>query len=122
MADSNGQQDKRRRRKKGKRQANLIRALDHELRRQILRLLEESEEAQSPIKISKLLKRPLTNVSYHVSVLRRLDAVTETAQGQVRGAMEHFYKSSLKDNAPIQALLEETREADESPEPRKGKG
>ncbi len=121
MADSGGQQ-KGRRRKNGKRQVKLIRALDHELRRQILRQLDESEEPQSPVKISKGLGKHLTNVSYHTSVLCQLGAVAEVAQGQVRGALEHFYVSTVEDNPPIQALLEETREADENPSPRKRPG
>jgi DNA-binding transcriptional ArsR family regulator len=110
---------RRERRRKGNRQVQLIRALDHDLRRAILRTLNESKEPMSPNKIAKGLHRQLTNVSYHVGVLRQLGAVTEVAQGPVRGALEHFYSPTIEGNTPILTLLEETREADEAPKPRR---
>ncbi len=47
-------------------------------------------------------------------MLRQLGAVAEVAQELVRGAVEHFYASTIEGNAPILALLEETRETDEA--------
>ena len=110
---------RRERRRKGNRQVQLIRALDHELRRAILRTLNDSKEPMSPNGISKVLRRNLSNVSYHMSVLRQLGAVAEVAQGPVRGALEHFYSPTIEGNTPILALLEETREVDDAPKPRK---
>ena len=114
MADSGGQGKRPRRRKKGGGEAQLIRALNHDLRRRILRLLNEEEEPLSPVMIGKRLKVRLGNVSYHVGVLRRLGAVTKTGQRPVRGAMEHFYISAVKENEPVRALLEATKESDET--------
>ena len=112
MADSNERAERRRRRKKAKSQADLIRALDHELRRRILRLLEDSDVALSPVKMATQLDEPLSNVSYHVNILHALNAAAKVGETQVRGALEHFYVTIIKDNKPVQALLEETREAD----------
>jgi DNA-binding transcriptional ArsR family regulator len=119
VADSGGQGKKRGRGKKSEDQALLIRALNHRLRREILRLLEDSEKPVSPVKMAKKLGKHLTNVSYHVGVLHRLGVVQEVTQEQVRGALEHFYASAVKGNPPIQALLEETKEADEASGRRK---
>ncbi len=114
MADSGGKRKGRQRGRGGDYQAQLIRALNHNLRRRILRQLNETEEPQSPVKLAKQLGVPLSNVSYHVGVLHRLGAIARVDQRPVRGAVEHFYVSSVKDNTPIQALLEGTRELDEA--------
>ena len=116
MAGSGGQR-KRGRRSKGRRQAQLIRTLDHELRRTILRMLDESEEPTSPVRIARLMHKPLSSISYHVKVLSQLGAVAEVDQGQVRGALEHFYLPTIEGNGPILSLLDETREADEAAGP-----
>lgn len=114
MADSGKHRKKRRRGKGDANQAQLIRALNHDLRRRILRLLHETEEPQSPVRIARQLRISLSNVGYHVTVLHRLGAIVKVDQRQVRGAVEHFYISTVRDNAPIQALLEGTRELDET--------
>ena len=41
------------------------------------------------------------------------EALEPTGEQQVRGAIEHFYASTVEDDPPIETLLEETREADE---------
>jgi hypothetical protein len=71
------------------------------------------DEPQSPIKLSRALRTPLSNVTYHVSVLHQLGVIARVGQRQVRGAVEHFYDSTVKDNAAVQAMLEGTRELDE---------
>lgn len=114
MADSGKKRKKPRRGKGGEDQVHLIRALNHDLRRRILRELNETEEPQSPIKLAKRLRVPLSNVSYHVAVLYRLGAIARVDERPVRGAVEHFYTSTVKDNAPVRALLEGTRDLDET--------
>jgi DNA-binding transcriptional ArsR family regulator len=114
VADSRGRGKKRRGSKGGEHQVQLIRALNHDLRRRILRQLNVAEEPLSPIKLSKQLKVPLSNVSYHVAVLFRLGAIVRVDRRLVRGAVENFYESTVKDNAPVCALLEGTRELDEA--------
>jgi DNA-binding transcriptional ArsR family regulator len=74
---------------------NLLAALGHPLRRQILRLMA-SEEAISPRQLSVLLELPLSNVSYHVRVLSDCDAVALVRTVPVRGSMQHFYRSAIE--------------------------
>ena len=63
---------KRSRRKAETGDAELISALNHVLRRDILRLMHSSAEARSPVDISEELDQPLAGVSYHVQILHRL--------------------------------------------------
>jgi Helix-turn-helix domain len=113
MADSAERQGKVPKGQEGEHQARLIHALDHEMRRLILRAMQESGEPQSPARLATQLRRPVSNVSYHVNVLHRFGALASAGQRQVRGAMEHFYLHTVEGNEPIQTLLRETRESDE---------
>lgn len=97
----------------GKRQANLISALNHPLRRRILRSLLETEGRNSPARLRERLGGELSSVSYHVTVLVGLGALKRAGRQQVRGAVEHFYVSQIEDDPAILALLESTRESDE---------
>src|SRR6185503_18251471 len=68
----------------------LLIALRHPLRRQILRAMAEQDPI-SPRQISDELRQPLSNVSYHVRVLADCGAVTLVDTAPVRGSMQHFY-------------------------------
>jgi predicted transcriptional regulator len=105
---------KRSKRKVDNRDADLISALNHALRRDILRLMHASGEARSPVGISEQLGRPLASVSYHVQILHRLGAVSLEQTEQVRGALKHFYASTVKDHRIARSLLESTRKSDEA--------
>ncbi len=72
----------------------LLAALRHPLRREILRLME-SEDAISPRQLSSLLEQPLSNVSYHVRVLADCEAVALVNTVPVRGSMQHFYRNAV---------------------------
>lgn len=74
---------------------DLLAALRHPLRRQILRAMA-GEEAISPIELTGLLNKPLSNVSYHVRVLADCAAITLVGTKPVRGSMQHFYRSAIK--------------------------
>jgi hypothetical protein len=95
-------------------EADLIRAINHPLRRQILRLLHSSEDPLSPTQIEQTLelghepKESLSTVSYHVR------ALAEVGRRQVRGAMEHFYASQVSDCAWVCHSLKKTRKSDEA--------
>jgi DNA-binding transcriptional ArsR family regulator len=91
----------------------MIGAIGHPLRRRILRLLRDLDEPRSPSEVSRELGEPLGTGAYHVRVLERTGAVEKTDEQQVRGAVESFFVSTIEDDPPIEALLEETREADE---------
>lgn len=105
----------RRRPKKpdGWRRALLIKAIAHPVRRRILRKMTGEGGPISPVQLSKKLAIPLGMVVYHANVLGTCGAVEPAGERQIRGAIEHFYETTIKNDPPIEALLEETREADE---------
>jgi DNA-binding transcriptional ArsR family regulator len=74
---------------------DLLTALRHPLRRQILRLMA-GREASSPTELAASLSQPLSNVSYHVRVLANCGALELVRTTQVRGSMKHFYRSSME--------------------------
>lgn len=49
----------------------LLKALQHPLRRSLLRRYIETEEMLSPKQLALLTRKPLSNVSYHVRELAR---------------------------------------------------
>jgi DNA-binding transcriptional ArsR family regulator len=97
----------------GRHRANLIDAIGHPLRRRILRFLADRREQSSPARIAKEFHLHVGMIGYHVRVLQELGAVKLTDEGMVRGAVEHFYSTTISDDPPIEALLEETREVDD---------
>ena len=114
-----GDKPKRSRRRKGgpaRPRGDILLAIAHPLRRQILRRLSERGEPVSPIQLADDLKGPLGKVAYHVRVLWRLGALSAAGEQQVRGAVEHFYVSTIENDPPIETLLEETRKEDEETE------
>lgn len=123
MADSDSGQkgdpgkrraSRRRKRSESEQQTDLIRALNHTMRRRILRLLNEATDPSSPARLAKGLGAPLSNVSYHVRILEGFGALKKVGEGQVRGAIEHFYASQVGDNPSVIALLEATKDSDEA--------
>lgn len=90
-----------------------ITAINTPVRRRILRLLHEANEARSPAEISKAFRIPISYVSYHVKVLKECGTVVLTDTRPKRGSIEHFYASTISDNSLIVELLEETRSDDE---------
>jgi DNA-binding transcriptional ArsR family regulator len=93
--------------------AVLISALNHPLRRRILRVLASGESA-SATDLSELLDVRLGNIAYHMKVLTELKVLWLSGTQQVRGAQERFYRSVL-DGKPAWAktALEQTRKGDE---------
>lgn len=74
----------------------LVKALDHVLRQHILLAAVAGEI--SPNELSKALDESLSQVSYHVKVLRDdCDGmIEETHTEPRRGAVEHYYRASAK--------------------------
>jgi len=98
----------------GDRRAELISALNHPSRRQVLRLLLDRGQRLSPVEMARELVLPLGAVSYHVKLLADRHALKPAGTRQVRGAVQRFYEVMIEDDPPIETLLEETREADEA--------
>jgi DNA-binding transcriptional ArsR family regulator len=107
---------RRRGRPNGQRRINLIVAIGHPLRRRILRVLHDWGGPCSPAQIARELDLPISTVAYHAKVLWRFGAVEPAGERHVRGAVEHFYDSTIEDDPPVETLLEETREADDEDE------
>ncbi len=74
---------------------DLLVALRHPLRRDILRAMAGEEEI-SPRQVSYSLDRPLSNISYHVRVLAECGAIHLVRTEPVRGSMQHFYRAEVE--------------------------
>ena len=90
----------------------LRRALNHPLRRRILRDIRDDGGSKSPRQLSIALGEPVANVSYHARVLSDAGAVALTGTRSVRGSIEHFYASTIAENAAAAELLESTAAED----------
>lgn len=76
-------------------EARLLAALNNPLRRRILRRMR-GEEMISPRRMATEFGLPVSNVAYHVRVLVGCGAVTLVREKPVRGAIKHYYRSSVK--------------------------
>jgi DNA-binding transcriptional ArsR family regulator len=87
----------------------LVKALDHVLRQHILLAAVQGEV--SPNGLSKALNEGLSHVSYHVKVLRDdCDGmIEETRTEPRRGAIEHYYRASVKTLLPAKAWRRATK-------------
>lgn len=66
----------------------------HPLRVSILEVLNiDGGRILSPKDLSLELRSPLSTVNYHVTELRRSNLVEVVDEQQVRGAIEHFYRT-----------------------------
>lgn len=88
---------------------DLLVALRHATRREILRLLlvQSSNRAMSPRELAGLLGQQLSNVSYHVRVLKELGAVELTDTEPVKGSIKHYYRAApiIEDTAWVRETL-----------------
>jgi DNA-binding transcriptional ArsR family regulator len=84
----------------------------HPLRPRILSML--NMRVASPNELSRMLGEKLGDVSYHVRVLRGLDAIELLDTKQRRGATEHYYKAKVRPllgkDEVAQMSLEERRD------------
>lgn len=78
------------RNREGEVDQQMVRALAHPLRVEILRLLEEGPSG--PKRLSDRIGESLGNVSYHMKVLFRCDCIELIETIPSRGAVEHIYK------------------------------
>jgi DNA-binding transcriptional ArsR family regulator len=69
----------------------LVQALAHPLRAKMLSILEE--EPASPKELAEHFDVPLSNVAYHINVLRKLKVIRLVKETRRRGAVEHHYKA-----------------------------
>jgi DNA-binding transcriptional ArsR family regulator len=89
-------------RKKGKTRAKtkrgvnqaLVKSLAHELRAEILAIL--NERMASPNELAKELDEGLSQVSYHVKVLKDYGVIRLIKTEPRRGAVEHYYRATSR--------------------------
>ena len=93
--------------------AQWVAALNHPLRRDILRILSETETV-SAIDVSRRMDLRLGNVAYHVKVLAELEVLELVRLRRVRGAFEKFYRSAAANGEGdwVAVVLERTRTSD----------
>ncbi len=72
----------------------LVKALAHPLRVEILTIL--NERMASPNELSKELEEGLSQVSYHVKVLRDFECIEMVKTEPRRGAVEHYYRATSR--------------------------
>lgn len=71
-----------------------VKALAHPLRVQILMIL--NERMASPNELSKELEEGLSQVSYHVKVLKDYECIEMVKTEPRRGAVEHYYRATAR--------------------------
>ena len=81
----------------------LIKALAHPLRVQILALTNDRE--WSPNELSEELVEGLSQVSYHVKVLRDFEMIEMTKTEPRRGAVEHYYRAIDRAYIPTEMAI-----------------
>jgi predicted transcriptional regulator len=88
-------------------QQDLLKALGHPVRRDLLRLALDADTI-SPKEASELLAHPLAGVSYHVRVLAACGLLRLADTQPAGGSLQHFYTLSSKvDETPwIRGTLE----------------
>jgi DNA-binding transcriptional ArsR family regulator len=72
----------------------IAKALSHPIRLRILAALDGREA--SPVQIADEVGAPLTHVSFHVRQLADAGLITLTATRPRRGAVEHFYRLTVR--------------------------
>ena len=76
----------------------LIKALSHPLRVRILAYMNDRE--WSPNELAEELAEGLSQVSYHVKVLKDFELIEMTRTQPKRGAVEHFYRAVARAYIP----------------------
>jgi DNA-binding transcriptional ArsR family regulator len=94
----------------------LVKALTHELRVEILVIL--GERTASPKELSDALDEGLSQVSYHVKVLREYECIELVDTKPRRGAVEHYYRATSRGRAALTLMDIEVPGSSKS----KGKG
>ncbi len=75
-------------------QLRMAKALSHPIRMQILTILHK--RVASPNQIAQELGEGLSQVSYHVKVLRDYECIELVRTEPRRGAVEHFYRATAR--------------------------
>ena len=77
----------------------VIKAMGHPLRVEILAIL--NDRTASPNELSKELDEGLSQISYHIKVLKDFEMIEMVKTEPRRGAIEHYYRASTKVFIPV---------------------
>ena len=88
--------------------ALLIQALNHPLRRKLLRALHSSDNACSPVQLSKMTGEDISSIDYHIKILVSMGAAVKTGDRRVRGTRENFFVSTVSDHKQMVTILADT--------------
>lgn len=97
----------------------LLAALGNPFRRQVLRRMRDVEMI-SPRQLAREFRLPLSSVAYHVRVLADCGAITLVKVKPVRGAIKHYYRSSVEPAWARQIIDLEPWDADRPGESSEG--
>ena len=89
-----GSPEQTKRRDRWVKQPDLVAAINHPLRVQLLSMLRDREA--SPSEIARELDEELGVVNYHARKLETLGMVEIVRERPVRGSTEHFYKATTR--------------------------
>ncbi len=93
---------------------HLCRALDHQIRRQILRVLNRSREPQTPKDLTEAIPGAgLSMIGYHTLVLEECGCVSVTVAPSATGGLGRAYLSNVTDDRPVTSALQATRGIDQ---------
>jgi DNA-binding transcriptional ArsR family regulator len=92
--------------------ALLIQALNHPLRRKLLRALHRCGDARSPVQLSKMTGEDISGIDHHIKILVSLGAAVKTGDRQVRGVRENFFLSRVFDHKQMVTILADTEHED----------
>lgn len=89
-------------------QGRLLYALNHKIRRDIVKLLLHGPPQVSPMGVSRSTNVKVSNLSYHFRVLHDNNVLELVDEQPKRGAVEHFYGLAphVADDPIVQAILD----------------
>jgi DNA-binding transcriptional ArsR family regulator len=93
---------------------HLCRALDHQTRRQILRVLIRSGAPQTPKDLVDAIPGAnLSTIGYHTLVLEECACVSVTVASSSASGLKRAYASNVNDDRLVASALQATRQLDE---------
>jgi DNA-binding transcriptional ArsR family regulator len=92
----------------------MILAISHPLRRRMLRVLVDAGEPLSLDRLTQAFELPIGTARYHANVLCGFGAAEPTLPDTDDDRGEYRYDATIDGDPEVEALLEETREADEA--------
>ena len=93
-------------------------AISHSLRRRMLRALVDAGESVSLGRLTREFDLPIGTARYHANVLCGFGAAEPTRSDTADDRGEYVYDATIDGDPEVVALLEETREEDETATPR----